>query len=134
MVVCHEQRKGCRSDRIQICFFFHAVTPVFCFWATKKADRVFDSICRIAVLYMFVRVHICHQRENDGFTSTNSKVEKSLFGQQKTPIKSGFFVRTSFLCPFDGGEGEIRTLEQCYPLHDFQSCALDQLGDFSVWP
>ena len=31
-----------------------------------------------------------------------------------------------------GGEGEIRTLEQCYPLHDFQSCALDQLGDFSM--
>ena len=25
-----------------------------------------------------------------------------------------------------GGEGGIRTLEQCYPLHDFQSCALDQ--------
>ena len=30
-----------------------------------------------------------------------------------------------------GGEGEIRTLEPCYRLHDFQSCALDQLGDFS---
>ena len=25
-----------------------------------------------------------------------------------------------------GGEGEIRTLERFYPLHDFQSCALDQ--------
>ena len=33
---------------------------------------------------------------------------------------------------FTGGEGEIRTLEPCYRLHDFQSCALDQLGDFSV--
>ena len=31
-----------------------------------------------------------------------------------------------------GGEGEIRTLEPCYGLHDFQSCALDQLGDFSI--
>ena len=31
-----------------------------------------------------------------------------------------------------GGEGEIRTLEPCYGLHDFQSCALDQLGDFSM--
>ena len=31
-----------------------------------------------------------------------------------------------------GGEGEIRTLERFYPLHDFQSCALDQLSDFSV--
>ena len=30
-----------------------------------------------------------------------------------------------------GGEGEIRTLEPFYRLHDFQSCALDQLGDFS---
>ena len=33
---------------------------------------------------------------------------------------------------FVGGEGEIRTLEPCYGLHDFQSCALDQLGDFSI--
>ena len=31
-----------------------------------------------------------------------------------------------------GGEGEIRTLEPFYRLHDFQSCALDQLGDFSI--
>ena len=31
-----------------------------------------------------------------------------------------------------GGEGGIRTLERFYPLHDFQSCALDQLSDFSV--
>ena len=30
-----------------------------------------------------------------------------------------------------GGEGEIRTLELCYQLRDFQSRALDQLGDFS---
>ena len=34
---------------------------------------------------------------------------------------------------FTGGEGEIRTLEPCYRLHDFQSCALDQLGDFSIF-
>ena len=31
-----------------------------------------------------------------------------------------------------GGEGEIRTLERCYPLRDFQSRALDQLRDFST--
>ena len=30
-----------------------------------------------------------------------------------------------------GGEGGIRTLETLSRLHDFQSCALDQLGDFS---
>ncbi len=34
---------------------------------------------------------------------------------------------------FSGGEGEIRTLEPCYRLHDFQSCALDQLRDFSEY-
>ena len=40
--------------------------------------------------------------------------------------------RDTKLCPcIFGGEGEIRTLEPCYRLHDFQSCALDQLGDFS---
>ena len=32
-----------------------------------------------------------------------------------------------------GGEGGIRTHERFYPLHDFQSCALDQLSDFSVF-
>ena len=34
---------------------------------------------------------------------------------------------------FFGGGGEIRTLEPCYRLHDFQSCALDQLGDSSKY-
>ena len=33
--------------------------------------------------------------------------------------------------PFSGGEVEIRTLEAFYGLRDFQSRALDQLGDFS---
>ena len=33
---------------------------------------------------------------------------------------------------FFGGEGEIRTLEPISGLHDFQSCALVQLRDFSV--
>ena len=37
----------------------------------------------------------------------------------------------AFANGFSGGEGEIRTLEPFYRLHDFQSCALDQLGDFS---
>ena len=37
------------------------------------------------------------------------------------------------LALFRGGEGEIRTLEPFYRLHDFQSCALDQLGDFSIF-
>ena len=41
---------------------------------------------------------------------------------KKTGMKPVFFV---------GGESEIRTLEPCYRLHDFQSCALDQLGEFS---
>ena len=42
---------------------------------------------------------------------------------KKTGTRPVFFV---------GGEAEIRTLEPCYRLHDFQSCALDQLGEFSV--
>ncbi len=33
---------------------------------------------------------------------------------------------------FSGGERGIRTLETLSRLHDFQSCALDQLGDFSM--
>ena len=37
----------------------------------------------------------------------------------------------SFLSVNHGGDGEIRTLETLSRLHDFQSCALDQLGDIS---
>ena len=57
------------------------------------------------------------------------KVRKANFGKhhsKNAPLsvdKSAFFV---------GGEAEIRTLEPFYRLHDFQSCALDQLGDFSI--
>ena len=47
----------------------------------------------------------------------------SISTQQKNHPSGWFFV---------GGEGEIRTLEPSYRLHDFQSCALDQLGDFSL--
>lgn len=32
-----------------------------------------------------------------------------------------------------GGESGIRTLEDLATLHDFQSCALDQLGELSVY-
>ena len=47
-------------------------------------------------------------------------------------------MKKAHICPvdkcvlFSGGEAEIRTLEPFYRLHDFQSCALDQLGDFSI--
>ena len=37
----------------------------------------------------------------------------------------------SFWLHLYGGDGEIRTLETVSRLHDFQSCALDQLGDIS---
>ena len=47
-------------------------------------------------------------------------LEIPAFGQQKTPIKSGFMRNISFLCSCYGGEEEIRTLEPCYGLHDFQ--------------
>ena len=49
----------------------------------------------------------------------------------KNPDKIGVFAEHSFLWSFYGGEGEIRTLDPCYGLRDFQSRALDQLGDFS---
>ena len=48
----------------------------------------------------------------------------SVFSAKKTGTRLG-------AC-FFGGEGEIRTLEPISGLHDFQSCALDQLRDFSV--
>ena len=33
------------------------------------------------------------------------------FGQQKTPIKSGFMRNISFLCSYYGGDEEDRTLD-----------------------
>ncbi len=37
-------------------------------------------------------------------------LEIPAFGQQKTPIKSGFMRNISFLCSYYGADGEIRTL------------------------
>ena len=50
---------------------------------------------------------------------------------KKTLVNTGFI--SIFKGFSDGGESEIRTLEPCYRLHDFQSCALDQLGEFSIY-
>ena len=38
-------------------------------------------------------------------------LEIPAFGQQKTPILSGFMRNISFLCSCYGGDGEIRTLD-----------------------
>ena len=53
----------------------------------------------------------------------------SFVKNEKSLENTGFI--SIFKAFLNGGEGEIRTLEPCYRLHDFQSCALDQLGDFS---
>ncbi len=57
------------------------------------------------------------------FTREIRTAKKSVYKTLKTLVASNE--------GFDGGEGEIRTLEPVSGLHDFQSCALDQLGDFS---
>ena len=57
-------------------------------------------------------------RHRHGLSNLNSFSSK-----RKTTLMGGFLF---------GGEGEIRTLEPFNRLHDFQSCALDQLRDFSV--
>ena len=55
------------------------------------------------------------------------KAEKDAKNKESTP-----FEPLKFKLGACGGETGIRTLEPCYRLHDFQSCALDQLRDFSV--
>ena len=52
--------------------------------------------------------------------------------QRRISLKKAHIVLVDKCVLFSGGEGEIRTLEPFYRLHDFQSCALDQLGDFST--
>ena len=53
--------------------------------------------------------------------------------RRRISLKKAHIVLVDKCVLFSGGEGEIRTLEPCYRLHDFQSCALDQLGDFSIF-
>ena len=101
------------------------------FWLQYKTADKFWLVRRLRI-FGCTGVRYRTQRENSGFTSSNMHLETPVFGQQKTPIKSGFLRNISFLCSFYGGEGEIRTLEPCYGLRDFQSRALDQLGDFSI--
>ena len=50
-------------------------------------------------------------RENGDFASVFRYREKSPFGQQKSPIYSGFSQETSFLSPHYGGPEGIRTLD-----------------------
>ena len=49
-------------------------------------------------------------KKNGDFTSVFRHREKSPFGQQKSPIDSGFSQETSILSPHSGGVGETRTL------------------------
>ncbi len=59
------------------------------------------------------------------------KLRKTAFGQQKSPIKSGFLPSTSFSYPFDGGGRWIRTTE----VRDnrFTVCPLWPLGNSPVF-
>ena len=59
-----------------------------------------------------------------------SSSEKSFFGQQKTPIKSGFLLGT-FSYPPDGGGGWIRTIEVSD--NRFTVCPLWPLGNSSIF-
>ena len=73
----------------------------------KTADKFW--LVRRLRIFSCTGVRYCTQRENSGFTSSNMHLENPAFGQQKTPIKSGFSRNISFLCSFYGGGGESRT-------------------------
>ena len=62
-------------------------------------------------LFCCTGVQFYPQSKNSCFISTNMHLEIPAFGQQKTPIKSGFSRNISFLCSFYGGPGGIRTLD-----------------------
>ena len=74
----------------------------------ETADKFW--LVRRLRIFSCTGVRYCTQRENSGFTSSNMHLENPAFGQQKTPIKSGFSQNISFLCSFYGGVGETRTL------------------------
>ena len=73
----------------------------------RQIDFCFLSAC-VSDIY-FSGVQVYPQRENGDFTSAFGYREKSPFGQQKSPIHSGFSQETSFLPPHYGPSVEIRT-------------------------
>ena len=74
-----------------------------------------------------------HIRVSEYFTAKLFHMAKPYFTRRRRiSLKKAHIVLVDKCVLFSGGEEEIRTLEPCYRLHDFQSCALDQLGDFSI--
>ena len=81
---------------------------------------------------------LCDLIENDGsiiykFTTPSTTPFYSIFCliQSCSKNKNKSRSNPSFERDYGGDEG-IRTLETLSRLHDFQSCALDQLGDISI--
>ena len=76
-----------------------------------------------------IRSFIC--RRHISSTEGGYHIEDISPVPRETDIIENTLIVSQWGC-FHGGECEIRTLEPFYRLHDFQSCALDQLGDFSI--
>ena len=87
----------------------HGLHP--CLWNKKRANRFFSKrlAARATTLFSCYLNPYLSLKGKAAFSYTNLKLRKTAFGQQKSPIKSGFLPGTSFSYPFDGGEGGIWT-------------------------
>ena len=101
----------------------------------KRLSLNFGGERGIRRLRRFTRI-LTAQRKRFAIFAANSPQETLLIAKTLTgsnPIQytksKGTVKRLSL---YFGGERGIRTLETLSRLHDFQSCALDQLGDFSM--
>ena len=84
---------------------------VFLLSAEIKKAHGFVLIHALGGLYSVVREFGSLQKgKNTFFTSTKSLVKISTVETAKPPIKSGVSWAISFSLPFDGAEGETRTL------------------------
>lgn len=94
--------------------------PVFCFLACFEiqAEKLFPEQGRPYTPARITQLKKQSRRDKPGGSKT---------GKTKTS------QNLSVLRGFSGGKMGIRTPERFYTLHDFQSCALDQLSHLSTY-
>ena len=75
----------------------------------KTADKFLATCLPFEAVILLYGSSNLFAKQNSRFISTNMHLEIPAFGQQKTPIKSGFMRNISFLCSYYGGSDGNRT-------------------------
>ena len=132
------QKSDYQSDRLSKPW--RACAPLFAQNKNKIRSHKNRRFAACATLFLAKNIqkiwHPTWHLKQSKQSSNGLKVQESLIMLHylKYSVYTCIFQKKNHLFSqvVSGGEGEIRTLEPFYRLHDFQSCALDQLGDFSI--